>query len=143
MVLPAALATGGCAFSRQWRSPSPAFTVRYPASWHVSDATGPSGPVKVFSPQARPGPLDAQICLLRTMAQPPRSSGKTGKPLNISMSTALSAGEGGLPGHRWLVTMYPAAVVIEAYAPPERLDEVRRIGQQMADDIVKAGKEKP
>lgn len=143
MVLPAALALGGCAPSREWTSPSPAFTVRYPASWHESEAVGPSGPVKVFSPQAKPGPLDVQICLLRTVAQPPRSAGKTNTPLNISMSTAISAGEGGLPGHRWLVTLYPAAVIIEAYAPPERLDEVRRIGQRMADDIVKARKEKP
>lgn len=111
--------------------------------WQVSQAADVYGPVTVFSPKADPGPLDMRITLLRTTAQPRKPPPKGQRPMEVSIYAAVPAGQGSLPGHRWFVTILPAAVLIEAYAPPEKLDQVKGLGEQMAADVARARKEGP
>lgn len=142
-LLTAAGSLAGCTPTRAWSSPGPLFTVHYPATWHVSQSSDVSGPVTVFSPKADPGPQDMRIVLLRTTAQPRKPPPEGRQPVNLTLYTDVQGDAENLPGCRWFVTLFPAAVLVEAFAPPEKLDEIKRLGRQMVDDIARARKEEP
>lgn len=132
----AAIAVPGCRTGlKSYASAAPPFVVSYPASWHQTSAAGVAGPAVIFSPEATVGP-DSPRITLEVMPMKPRRQPEGGAEYpNVVIEQPLDNLGEDLSGHRWLVTMYPSAVVIEAYAPPRRFAKIKAVAGRMADDI--------
>jgi len=128
-------ACGCTGFQKTYSSVTPAFSVRYPGSWRQSASSNEYGPLAVFSSQAEPGAADDRITLQVTSARPRRRPDTGLAAANMIVEQPLGETAEGLVGHRWFVTLYPSAVVIEAYARPGEFDRIRAVGERMAREI--------
>jgi len=130
------VAACGCTwFQKTYNSLTPAFSVRYPGLWRKSASSNEYGALTVFSLKAEPGAADARITLQVASAQPRRQPDTGPATANMIVQQSLGETAEGLLGHRWFVTMYPSAVVVEAYARAGEFDRIRAVADRMARDI--------
>jgi hypothetical protein len=133
----------GPAAEKTYVSAVPAFTAHYPATWRQTSAAGESGPLMVFSPEARAGADSPRITLLVTKAEVKATLKADVQMPSISIEQSLGELENGQRGYRWFVAIPPAAVVIEAFAGPKDFARIKAVAGRMARDIQAAAAAHP